>query len=555
MDYPCSNTLMSEDYTEFIIRQGVLNRKSLESLEDYCLTPLNDQWAIVSVRTDAIRELNYENLVYSAFPLPYALSDLEALSASGVTAVREQPALALYGQGVYLAVLDTGINWRHEAFRNSDGSTRIAVYWDQEEDVVYEREQINRALTENGAKKPPEDLLGHGTALAGIAAGSCFYEKGFCGVAPYAELIVVRVKPMKPFLREFYRISEDTPAYAESDLMRAVQFATDYADEKLRPVSFCIGMGTSLGNHSGSSPLAMMLANEAGRIGRCVSVASGNEGNARLHYSGNLSSRESEQIEIRAGKNETGFVCNLWAMPSEIFSVELVSPSGQNTGKIASRNERNTTYRFLYEGTEVSVYYEQYEGLSGANLIAFRFVDPLEGIWKIKVYPERVSDGRFEFWMINRAFLSGDTYLLQSDPDMTVTDPANQPNCIAVSAYDSRANTFYLENSRGYNFFGFVRPDFTAPGVEITVPSQIGEDTYSVKTGSSVAAAFFSGIASLLLEYGIVKGNIPYLRTSQIKSLTIASCMQKEGLIYPNREWGFGTVNIYEAFEQLRRTL
>lgn len=546
----CIFELNSEDYTEFIFRDSYFANKYLENLEDYCVTKINSKWSVASVRNSIIGTPTYEKFGYSVYPSIYGLADIGALSKTGVLQIREQPVLGLRGNGTCVAVIDTGINWRHKAFINGGTSSKIRVLWDQESNEVYETDRINMALSGQDIDVP-EDEIGHGTFMAGIACGNADPANSFSGVAPDAGIIVVKLKQAKNSMREFYSVKKDVPAYSEVDIMRAVQFVADYAENNRIPVSIVLGLGTSLGVHSGFSPLSDILADESDKVGRCITIAGGNEGNERLHHHGVTEGKIPASVELRIGRGEEGVTANVWSEAPFLYSLEIVSPSGQVAGRVPVRNGTVRLY-FLFEDTTVFVYSRRYESISGANLIAIRFKKPAEGIWTLNLYNNSEGRGEFDIWLINRSFLTENTFFLISDPSTTILDPGNLSKAITVSAFDYQDGSSYFRNSRGYNWYGYVKPDFAAPGVDIIVPSVYETNRYEVRSGSSIAAAFFSGMAALLLEYGIVRDTIPYIRTSEIKSITIAGCERKDGLIYPNNIWGYGTVNLLNSFQRLR---
>lgn len=551
MPYQCIYELSSEDYIGYIFRESVFLRQYVEELPDRCITPVNDKWFIASVKLRETQKRTFEDIRYPFLPRIYGLSDMNAVNATGITTVRDIPNLGFFGRNRYIAIIDTGINWKHRAFINEDNTSKIEVYWDQESNMVYTNADINDALAgkENDI---PMDANGHGTFMAGIAGGRLDRENNFSGVAPEAGLIVVRLKQANRFLRDFYYIKDSAPAYSEDDIMRAIAFVSDYANEKRYTVSYVLGMGSSLGSHTGMSPLADVLRDEAEVAGRCVTVSVGNEGNERLHFAGNSKEFNPQKVEIRVGDSEKGFVCELWSFAPEVYSAEIVSPSGQIVGRIPARTQTSTVLSFLFENTIVDVYYQLYESLSGQNLMAIRFANPSPGIWTLNVYGRDINTGRYDIWINNREFLSGDTFFLMSNPYETITNPGNNSECISVTAWNNVNNSIYLGAGRGNNAYGGIKPDFAAPGVSVTGPSNIGNDRYVTRSGTSVAAAFYGGFAALIQEYGIEKGKNPFLRTSEIKNITIAGCTRKQGIVYPDRIWGYGTVNLYNSLEILR---
>lgn len=88
------------------------------------------------------------------------------------------------GEGVYVAVIDSGIDYFHPDFI-VDGKTRIAVIYDEVTGRVYSREDIDNAIAENN-RSLIMDKSGHGTSVAGVAAGNN-------GVAYKSDIIVVKL--------------------------------------------------------------------------------------------------------------------------------------------------------------------------------------------------------------------------------------------------------------------------------------------------------------------------------------------------------------------------
>lgn len=549
----CLNEFNSEDYIELIFREGALSRRGFLGVEEYCIIPINEKWSLVSVPVRSIPEATFEAINYSAFPMLYGLADLGAVNASGVTAVREQPVLGLYGTGTYIAIIDTGINWRHEAFIKADNTTRIKIMWDQESNTVYTEEDINAALA-GETSEIPQDEIGHGTFMAGIASGNINRNADFSGVAPLANLIVVKLKQAKRYLRDFYFIKDGAIAYSETDLMLATQFVIDYAEQNELPVSMCVGVGSALGSHAGTSPFCDLISDEAEKTGRCITIAAGNEGVERLHFEGRISDENTlERVEINVGAGESGFSCELWSNAPEIYTIEIISPTGQIINRLPARTDISTRLNFIFENTTIYIYYKQNEARSGKNLVVIRFKNPAAGIWTLNVYGRNIVRGEYDIWMSNREFISDDTYFLQPAPQTTITEPGNTMGCITVAAYDSVNNNLYIKNGRGYTSMGVVKPDFCAPGVNIIGPSSLGTNTYEVRSGTSVAAAFYTGMAALIQEFGTVRNNIPYLQTNDIKNITITGCVRLDGIQYPSPLWGYGVVNLYNSIENLRR--
>ena len=543
----CINQVASEDNVELIFREGVLSRKNLASLEEYCLIPINEKWGIVSVPVSAIPDTTYETIGYSSFPNIYGLSDVTAVNNSGVRAIREQPNLGFYGDGICIAIIDTGINWRHEAFVNRDNTTKIEIMWDQNTNTVFTAEDINEALSSEVDSIIPMDENGHGTFIAGIAAGNTNVTKKFSGVAPNSRLIVVKLRPAKQFVKDFYGIKESAVAYSETDLMTAISFVEEYGEKTGMPISYCIGVGSNLGSHSGDSPLCDLLGDVSEKPGRCVTVAAGNEGLEKLHFRG----KGNQRAEINVGENERGFTCELWSVAPEVYTVEIISPTGQIVNRLPSRSGNSEKLNFIFENTEILVYNKQYESRSGKNLLAIRFRNPAAGIWTLKIFGRNITEGNYDMWIMNREFMGSNTFFLNPDPFITISEPGNTGECITAVACDSSNNSVYIRNGRGFASNGGIKPDFAAPGVNMVCPS-LRRDAYETRTGSSIAGAFSAGIAALIMEYGITKGQIPYIRTSDVKNIIISGCIRQDGIKYPSPVWGYGRVDLYNSLEMQR---
>lgn len=243
-------------------------------------------------------------------------------------------------------MIDTGIDYEHPAFRYEDGSSKIYSLWDQTiegdpEDTFlgygteYTKEQIEEALKSDvpQQKVPSKDESGHGTFLAGLIAGNEDNETGFSGIAPNAGLIVVKLRKAKDYLKEYYCIDPKYEAYAETDIMLAVHYIDHIAEQLQRPIVIFLGIGTNLASHLGTGPLDQYLSGRAMLRGVAVVTSAGNEGQARHHYSGQVSQND-EKVEVKVGESEYGFAMELWGLAPNRYYVDIESPSGQKTGRI-----------------------------------------------------------------------------------------------------------------------------------------------------------------------------------------------------------------------------
>ena len=240
----------------------------------------------------------------------------------------------------------------------------------------------------------------------------------------------------------------------------------------------------------------------------------------------------------------------LWSNTPDVFSVSLVSPSGEEVPRVTS-GMRNFVFDFLFEKTIIYVNFQPLDPYSGEQLIAIRMSLPTPGIWRIRVYGEAVIHGVYNIWLPVTGFLSAETVFLDSNPDITLTEPANTETPITVGAYRAQNNSIYIDSSRGFTRKGRIKPDLVAPGVSVTGygPGNVMKTI----TGTSASAAVTAGAAALMLEWGIVRGRRLSLGTLEIKQLMIRGAGRSNVQLYPNRSWGYGTLDLYAAFTALGR--
>lgn len=377
----CSSLIVSEETGDYIIEYNSLYFEQIQRQDGVCISCINDTWCILYTNYPGSRNINIQQGYYSV-PKLYGLMDTTSFDASGITATLNQPLLNVRGQGVLIGFLDTGIDYLREDFKASGGRTRIAAVWDQtiqsvnyEEDTgeaagteqydreqaqgmvqygtVYTREDINAALAAEREGQNPYDIVpsrdenGHGTFLAGVAAAS--ETADYIGAAPEAEILMVKLKPAKKYLRDFYLLPEQVEAYSETDMMMGVRFLQQYAIREKKPLVICVGLGTASGSRTGALPFADLLNTLARQVNTVVVTCTGNEANNRTHTSGlAVSDTEPSEIEITVGADERGFVMEIWAESLDILSVAITSPSGERISRIPARIDTGGVYNFYW---------------------------------------------------------------------------------------------------------------------------------------------------------------------------------------------------------------
>ena len=573
----CTNSVASEDFADFIAPYFTTPEEFIRSQGTDCIDFVNSTLAVVYVPLSTVTPSTYTSYTYSAVPKLYSLLDVTSMDAAGITPAGELPVLNNQGAGVIVGFVDTGINYTDSLFRNVDGSTRIIGIWDQtnnsdnsnniENETVkpfsafsalygtqYTAEEINLALNSDNPASivPTRDENGHGTFLASIAAGNRDERAGFSGAAPQASIAMVKLKPAKQYLRDFYLIQDGAEAYQENDIMMGVSYLYFLARKYSMPLVVCIPLGTNMGSHMGMSRLGQYLNQVSLSNGSAVITAAGNETGARHHFRAVMDASTDEvTAELRVGEREAGFSMELWAENMGAYTVGFISPTGEVAREISVPLRGENTVSFLLEQTQITVYTQIADVSAGSQFIFMRFETPMSGIWRILIRNSLDIRETFHLWLPVRGFITDETYFLRPDPDTIITDPGNARYPITVTAYDHTKNSIYIHASRGYSLSGRIKPDLAAPGVNILGASVSGRRLTRM-SGTSVSAAHLAGAAAILLNWGVLNANYPYLNTPVLKSIFVRGAQRNPALTYPNREFGYGTLNLYEAFLHLR---
>ncbi len=556
----CREIIMSEDYADFITEYTSTTEEFEEENKDYCPQIVGYRYALVYERTDMILPINPQVYSYRSVPKLYGEMDTQAVESTGSMRLQNLTGLNLDGSGVIIGVIDSGIDYMNEAFRYSSGDSRIVSLWDQSDNsgntpedfdygTEYSQSDINEAIRSDNPYDivKSRDVTGHGTFMAGVAAGSENVQQDFIGAAPEAKIVVVKLKQAKKYLRDYYFIDENAVAYQENDIMAGIRYVERAGVKYRMPVVICLGIGSSQGAHSGESYLETLINELAGRVGICVVAPTGNEGNARHHYQGRISSTEYVNVEMRADRS---FTAELWGQSPDLFSVSIISPTGEVVPRIPAKKGQSDILSFIFENTKVYVDYRIVEQRTGAQLILMRFENPSVGIWRIQVYGDNITVGSFHIWLPITEFVGNGTYFLSPEPDVTLTAPSSSLRCITTGGYNSRNNTFYIDSGRGFNRDGARKPDITSPCVNVFGPVPGGG--YQNRTGTSVAAALTAGASAQLLQWGFINGNDTNMNSQDIKNYLIRGADRSRDIVYPSEQWGWGTLNVYDALDILR---
>lgn len=559
----CKEIVVSENYLDLImdIRPGIEN--IARELDVECYQELTPQYGVFHFKreSDECKDFYY-NSAFNQVPNVYGLTSTRAMDASGITSVLQSKTLDLTGNGVIVAILDTGIDYAHEAFRYEDNTTKILSIWDQTivdhppegflYGTEYNSEQINEALLSDNpyAIVPSTDSDGHGTFLAGLTAGRPNPIQGFQGAAPDADLIIVKLKQAKKCLMDFYQFNQEVIAWQTNDIMQGLNYITKKTEKLNKPVVILFAGGSTEGPHTGTAALEEVLARLGNFYGVGVITSAGNEGNTANHFYGQFDKDHKKMdIQLHVANEEEGLFMMIWGHLPDKLRIELISPSGYSTGPFPFLVRQWQNKMIPIEDTIVNVYYDIMEERSAAENIAIILENPVGGVWNIIVHGDVVVDGQVDIWLPLNPFINDDTFFLNPDPYDTIVNPSTNEGTITVGGYDDTSQSLYLGSSRGYTRNKKLKPDLVAPAVNVLGPYPRNQYTY--QSGTSVGTAITAGAAALLLEWGIVQGNDELMNNIAIKSYLARGARRKRILVYPNREWGYGELNLINTFSIL----
>lgn len=515
------------------------------------VTELANEYAIITILESRIELLSrLPEIEYIEKPKRLFFQVTNGKRVSCINPVQQTP-FSLRGNGVLIGIVDSGIDYSLPDFRNPDGTTRIRALWDQTIEgnppegyavgTEYLSEQINAALeAETPAQRrevvPSEDISGHGTAVAGIAAGS----GQTVGVAPEAEIIVVKMG--LPREEGFPRTTE---------LMMGVDYVIKKALEYQMPIAVNISFGNTYGSHDGTSLLERFLDDISNFWKSVICVGSGNEGTTAGHISGNLVIGEDTEVRLGVQMNEPTVNLQIWKSYSDEVEISLINPSGVRVGPI---QEVLGSQRFTIGGTDILLYYGEPSPYSVRQEI---FIDFLprdtyisSGEWRIILTPRKIVSGAFQMWLPSQSALNVGTAFLQPSSTTTLTIPSTAGRVVTVGAYDALTFTYADFSGRGptagFEGTGAVKPDIAAPGVNV-VTSAVGGGMVQV-SGTSFATPFVTGSAALLMEWGVVQGNDPYLYGEKVKAYLRRGARQLPGFeIWPNNQVGYGALCVRDS--------
>lgn len=545
---------------ELIVKYSGSLDEALQLAES--VTELMNEYAIVIIKEsliDALAALPQIEYVEKPKRLFFEVADGRRVSCINPV---QNTRFSLFGRGTLIAVIDSGIDYALMDFRNPDGTTRIRALWDQSlrakdgeappqgyaGGVEYTQEKINEALQ---AQSPQErlsivasrDTSGHGTAVAGIAAGNGrganVDSKIYAGVAPESELLIVKLG--NPSGDGFPRTTE---------LMMALDYVVRKALEYQMPLAVNISFGNTYGSHDGTSLLERFIDDISNIWKSSICIGSGNEAASAGHTSGRMNDETEVVIELGVQDRQPSLNVQIWKEYTDIVDISLITPSGSRIGPI---REILGPQRFQAGTTEILLYYGEPSPYSTAQEIYIDML-PVEsyissGVWKIVLTPRKIVSGLYELWLPSEAVLNKGTGFLYPTDTTTLTIPSTTGRVISVGAYNALTFAYADFSGRGPLRRGggiVIKPDIAAPGVDVITTAAGGG--YAAFSGTSFATPFAAGGAALLMEWGIVKENDPYLYGEKVKAYMRRGARPLPGFYeYPNPQVGYGALCVRDS--------
>lgn len=516
---------------------------------------LSQGYAIITIPENLIDTLiNYEQIEFIEKPRRlYYEANIGRLS-SCINPV-QLPPYSLFGEGVLVAIIDSGIDYSHPDFRNEDGSTRIEALWDQtipgnppqgfRIGSLYTKEQINQALQTPMPQRldivPSTDLSGHGTHVAGIAAGNGrASNRLYRGVATLSELLIVKLGES---------ISGSFPRTTQ--LMEAIEYVIRYSISVGRPLAINISFGNNYGSHTGRSLLESYI-DDVSNMGRTsIVIGTGNEGAEGNHAGGILQMGTVEIVEFTVSEFEFSLNIQIWKNYFDHFDITIIAPNGVRVGPIPTILG---TQQFRVAQTEIFLYYGEPTPYNAQQEIYIELIPTgsyiNSGVWRLELVPRQIVVGNYDIWLPSGGAKNPATRFLISSEFTTLTIPSTAYKAISVGAYNSYTGSYAPFSGRGFTRDLRIKPEIVAPGVNINSCSPGGG--YSIRSGTSMATPFVTGSAALLMQWGIVEGNDPYLYGEKLKAYLIdgARPLRTEN-IYPNRNLGYGALCLEDTFRNM----
>ena len=563
------NIFLDTNYYHYIVQYEGNIEEEVSKQPGFYVTIVNDKYAIISTLSDI--EINVEGpkfstIVYAALPAFYTLQEITPTEASGANFLQLELPLRLTGQGVTVAIIDTGIDYLNDEFIKVNGETKIEYIWDQtiasdEQNaknqevpfgILYSKGEIQQAINAFKAGNSPYDIvktvdeIGHGTNMAGII-GAIGKRTNLKGIVPDCDFIIVKLIETLSF-KKFYNI--EIPVYDEVSIFPALEFLYRYSLNNNKPLIIYFPLGSNLGNHKGNGLLEQYMDFISRNSGIAIVTGSGNQGTSETHASGVITQiNEERTLQLYISPEQKFTVVEIWIDTPNIMSLTIISPSGESTETIIAEINALKTYSFVFENTSTKINYYIPEENTGDELIRIRFFNLKEGVWRFKLTGRAILDGKFNAWIPQLGLSVGGSKFISSDPYGTIMNPSTSSYIITAAAYNQNNNTILSYSGISLLDDYIDKIDVAAGGVNALTTAPNNQT--AVVNGTSVSAAVLAGACAMLFQWGIVEGNYPNIYSQTLKTYISRGVVQRSGDSYPNPQWGYGMLNILKIFQNM----
>ena len=568
------NFYNDKNYISFVVAYDGNIKKEIDDINDASIFFIDDNFAILSIKLQNYMETirSIKSIIYIELNGIYTLSE-SPVEDSKAPVFHRNPSLNLRGSGVVVAIVDTGIDYLNNEFMREDETTRILRIWDQTIDSgktpdgfisgsEYTEEDINKAIQAQKQGQNPYDIVpskddyGHGTKMAGIV-GARGINREIVGVAPNCEFIIIKLQEASKEYVDFYYAKGDKAKYRNTDIIMALKYLYELSFTLNKPMIIYLPLGSNLGDHAGASILERYVDTKiSGRNSLFVVTSTGNQGNTDTHTSGEIKSNgDSQIIELNCGKEQKGLVLQIYAQRPSKIKLGILSPSGE---RFENTNPRKTKHilindapiwKFIYEGTTVQVTYDSPDEFTGDDKFVIKMEGITEGVWRFILTGNNIVDGKYYAWILQRELLAENTRFLNPSPYTTLTIPGTAKTIINTSYYNQNNGAIVSESGRGYTMKDYIQPIITAGGIN-AITTKPGGGTITM-SGASVAGAILAGCCALIIQWAVVDGNDPQMYATKLQAYIIRGARKREGDTYPNRQWGYGILDMQEIFKSL----
>jgi len=545
-------------------------KEQIDKVSYACGDIFTERIGVVSVKPENIDQLliDVPAIVFFDFRTMFVLQQTSPSNVDNINNIKINPYLNLTGRGVLIGIVDTGINYLNKEFIREDGTSRIASIWDQtiengnDESVyigkTYSNEQINNAIKANENNQDPyaivpsKDDIGHGTKIAGII-GARGYNNQFQGIASDSDFVIVKL-----FESPYYkRILQEnnvkyTPVYNSTVIVAGVQYLRKKSAEMQKPMVIYLGVGSSEGSHDGKNLISRYMTSIGGIRGLCLVAGVGNEGDSQGHVTRYIKNvGDIQPVELKIPKEMKYFIFYIWVQRPNRAALNVISPTGESSKLIELKTGKSEEIKFIFLDTSMIVRYYSPEHFTGHEVIEVVFNNIKPGIWRFELVGEYITNGRFDIWLPPKSTLPENTVFLESNPFNTLTIPSSALNIITVSYYgDNKA--LIAESGKGFNTNNILKPDIATLGTNILTTEVSG--SVATISGSSAATAIVAGVCTLLLQWGIVDGNDKTMYSKKIRTYLIYGAYRNPIYNFPNKETGFGELDILSTFDVISRS-